>query len=183
MSLSRRFAAAALLVSSFALSACGGAADASSAQDDAALVANAQVVSPGIYRSARPTAADLASLKAQGVKYVLDLEDDMSAVRREQPIAQGLGMTFISEPMSGFWYPNDGQVNRIEALLADPTKRPILVHCQHGQDRTGLIIGLHRVFQEGWDPARAYQEMRALGFHPALFLLNHYYEVKTGWDD
>ena len=68
-------------------------------------------------------------------------------------------MTFISQPMSGFWAPNDRQVNQTEAIMADASRRPIFVHCLHGEDRTGLIVGLHRVFHEGWDPAKAYQEM------------------------
>jgi protein tyrosine/serine phosphatase len=85
--------------------------------------------------------------------------------------------------MSGFWTPDDSEVNQIEAIMADTSQRPIFVHCQHGQDRTGLIVGLYRVFSEHWSPADAYNEMLAKGFHQALFLLNHYYEEKTGFED
>src|SRR5256885_1464053 len=100
--------------------ACGGAApelDVSSASD--ALERNPTLVDAGIYRSSRPGYADLAALRAQGVKYILNLENDSSAISQERKWAQQLGMTFISEQMSGFWTPNDGQVNRIEAILAD----------------------------------------------------------------
>lgn len=182
MQIDRRFLIAASLFAALSGFACGGPeVDAAVAADD--LQSGPKVVSPGIYRSPRPTAADLAALRAKGVKYVLDLENDSAAVAKERPIAQSLGMTFISEPMSGFWAPNDRQVDRILSVLADPTKRPILVHCLHGEDRTGLVIGLHRVFHQGWQPDRAYREMLDNGFHRALFLLNHYYEEKTGWDD
>ena len=92
-------------------------------------------------------------------------------------------MAFISEPMSGFWTPNDKEVNQIEAIMADQSRRPIFVHCEHGQDRTGLIVGLYRVFTEKKSPAAAYKEMLAKGFHKILFLLNHYYEEKTGFED
>jgi protein tyrosine/serine phosphatase len=170
------------------LAACGGqSADAASAGEDAvqavAKQIGATVVDPGIYRSKRPTQADLAALKAAGVKYVLDLENDQAAVNTEQGWAKALNLTFVSEQMSGFWTPDDKQVDRIEAWLADPKHRPVLVHCLHGEDRTGLIIGLHRVFHDGWTPAKAYQEMLANGFHQLLVFLNHYYEEKTGWDD
>ncbi len=171
------------------IAACGGQAPEETPNADEAAIQvavkqiGATVVSPGIYRSKRPTQADLAALKAAGVKYILDLENDSGVIATEAGWAKSLGMTFVSEQMSGFWYPNDSQVNRIEAWLADPTHRPVLVHCQHGEDRTGLIIGLYRVFHQGFSPAKAYAEMLANGFHKALFLLNHYYESKTGWED
>jgi protein tyrosine/serine phosphatase len=74
-------------------------------------------------------------------------------------------------------------VNQIEAIMADHARRPIFVHCQQGEDRTGLIVGLYRVETEHWSPAAAYREMIAKGFHKILFFLNHYYEERTGWED
>ena len=140
-------------------------------------------VEPGVYRGNRPDAATLRKLAALGVKYDLDLEDAGSAIAGERPVAQAAGMTFLSKPMSGFWSPDDAQVNSILAVVADPAQRPIFIHCQHGQDRTGLIVGLHRVFDESWEPAAAYQEMLDNGFHQILVLLNHYFEEKTGFED
>jgi protein tyrosine/serine phosphatase len=142
-----------------------------------------EMVSPGIYRGPRPSQGTLAQLKAMGVHTILDLENTSSAIKTEKGWVAQLGMTFISEQMSGFWYPNDAEVDQIEAIMADPSRRPIFVHCEHGQDRTGLIVGLYRVFSEGWDPGVAHDEMVNKGFHMALFLLNHYYEEKTGWED
>ena len=140
-------------------------------------------VSPGLYRGARPTAEGLQALADAGVRTVVDLEDDDEVVASEQAVVEGLGMTFVSKPMSGFWYPNDATVNDVVALLGDASQRPLFVHCQHGEDRTGLVVAIHRVFNEAWDPATAYDEMLAKGFHTLLFLLNHYYEEKTGFED
>lgn len=166
--------------------ACGGAADVPDQGD----VYSADVTTPpielvsaGIYRGPRPTQATLSQLKALGVKTILDLEDSDDAIRTEKGWTAKLGLTFVSEPMSGFWTPNDKEVNQIEAIMADHSRYPIFVHCQHGQDRTGLIVGLYRVFTQKWTPASAYKEMLAKGFHKALFLLNHYYETKTGFED
>ena len=170
------------------LAACGGVPSPDAPAEGDATSADVytppiEMVSPGIYRGPRPSQGTLAQLKALGVHTILDLEDTSSAIRTERGWVGQLGMTFISEQMSGFWTPNDSEVNQIEAIMADPSKRPIFVHCQHGQDRTGLIVGLYRVFSEGWSPADAYHEMLAKGFHQALFLLNHYYEQKTGFED
>lgn len=140
-------------------------------------------VSPGIYRSAQPTAASMNDLKALGIKTILDLNDDQYEIEDERASAQQLGINFISRPMSGFWTPDDQVVDANLTDLANPNNYPILVHCQHGEDRTGLIVGLHRVFSENQTPAKAYQEMIDLGFHKALFMLNRYFKKRTGFDD
>lgn len=43
-----------------------------------------------------------------------------------------------------------------------------LVHCTHGQDRTGLVIGEHRVLHDGWSKRHAYGEMLSHHFHPEI---------------
>jgi protein tyrosine/serine phosphatase len=162
--------------------ACGGAVPESS-DESQDLAPPIELVSAGVYRGRRPDQPTLQNLKALGVKTILDLEDDSGAVRREKQWVAALKMSFISEPMSGFWWPNDKEVDQIEAIMADTSRRPIFVHCLHGEDRTGLIVGLFRVFTEHWYPGDAYKEMLAKGFHKVLFLLNHYFEEKTHWDD
>jgi tyrosine-protein phosphatase SIW14 len=170
-----------------AVSACAGQPSATGEEasdlNRAAAPSFFKEVEPGVYRGNRPDAATLRKLAALGVKFDLDLEDAGSAITSERPVAQAAGLTFISKPMSGFWTPDDAQVDSILSVVSDPQQRPIFIHCQHGQDRTGLIVGLYRVFYESWEPAAAYQEMLDNGFHQILVLLNHYYEEKTGFED
>ena len=154
-----------------------------SAQAADAPILRFREVSPGIYRGARPETAGMEYLAKMGVKVDLNLDNSRAANEQEARDAKRLGIQLISRPMSGFSPPNDAQVDGTLAILADPQNRPIFVHCKHGQDRTGLIIGLHRVFNEQWTPAQAYEEMKELGFHPELVFLKHYYEEKTGYDD
>ena len=140
-------------------------------------------VSPGIYRSAQPSRADLNDLKSFGIKTILNLNNDDKSMAKEFKTAKKLGINLIEHPMSGFWNPNEQQVDSSLELLQDPNNYPILVHCKHGEDRTGLIIGLHRVYADGWTPEAAYQEMLDLGFHPVLYYLDHYFKVVTGLED
>jgi protein tyrosine/serine phosphatase len=58
----------------------------------------------------------------------------------------------------------------IEALsqIRRAVKRgPILVHCNHGADRTGLILALYRTLYDGWSKDAAVGEMLRgeFGFH------------------
>jgi protein tyrosine/serine phosphatase len=167
----------------FAAAACGGPSTESADDSQDVTTPPIELVTPGVYRGPRPTQATLQNLKALGVRNIVDLEDSASAVNSERKIAASLGIGFNSQPMSGFWTPNDSEVNGIEAYLANTSNYPVFVHCEHGQDRTGLIVGLFRVETQHWTPAAAYKEMLAKGFHQILFLLNHYYEEKTGFED
>lgn len=51
----------------------------------------------------------------------------------------------------------------VEALLtltslpADP-KRKLFYHCTHGEDRTGLLSGLYRLMDDGWDLQRTFHD-------------------------
>ncbi|MGZ3711040.1 MAG: fused DSP-PTPase phosphatase/NAD kinase-like protein [Bdellovibrionota bacterium] len=135
----------------------------------------------GIYRSAQPSAEDLATLKnTYGIKTILDLNNDGNAAASEAEAASNLGINFIAHPMSGFWAPKDAQVNDSLRILADPANRPILVHCQHGEDRTGVVMALHRIFNENLAPKLAYEEMLTLGFHKMLVPLHEYFLKKAG---
>ena len=138
-------------------------------------------VTDGIYRGARPDLDGLKALQGLGVKTDLDLEDDQAVVNSETDEVNTLGIRMISMPMSGFWAPNDQEVSQILSILADSTNYPIFVHCQHGQDRTGVIVALYRVFYQHWTPQAAHDEMMSLGFHPQLVLLEHYFDEKTGF--
>lgn len=181
-----------------AVSMMGCAAEASeeSASTDSDLVTvapppNFQKVRDGLYRGGHPDAGQLAYLKSIGVKTIIDLEVadfieawpwDISAEERNAK-----GFRFIREPMSAFEpavsQRFDDRIDEILSILADPSNGPVYVHCKHGQDRTGLVIGLERVLGEHWAPADAYAEMLAIGFHPAFLGLNHYFEEKTGFED
>ena len=46
--------------------------------------------------------------------------------------------------------------------------QPVLVHCQHGSDRTGTMVAIYRVVVDGWTKAEATNEMinGGFGYHP-----------------
>lgn len=147
------------------------------------VIPNFREVEPGLYRGGTPGDAGIAELKRLGVKTIVNLDDRADVNAAERAAAKAAGIREISLPMSGFWSPNDKEVTRAVRALERSSLRPTFVHCQHGQDRTGLVVGLYRVEAERWQPAHAYQEMKQLGFHPLLVFLNHYFEERTGWDD
>ncbi len=136
-------------------------------------------VSPGIYRGGRLDQAGVGRLAKLGVKTIINLEDDMKEVALETTWAKAASITQISSPMSGEWTPDDHQVDTLLAALADPSRRPVYIHCMKGMDRTGIIVALHRVFNEGWTPRAAEHERDAHGFNGWLVMLDRYFERKA----
>jgi protein tyrosine/serine phosphatase len=55
-------------------------------------------------------------------------------------------------------------VDKYLAVLDDPANYPILIHCQAGLHRTGLLSAVYRMEYEGWTPAQAWRELRNNGF-------------------
>jgi protein tyrosine/serine phosphatase len=119
-------------------------------------------VSEGLYRGAQPTAAGLKSLKELGVKTVIDLRAGHSD---SVPIPAGLDMVRI--PMRA-WRAPEADMVRFLRLAADPKRGPVFVHCQHGADRTGLMVAVYRLAVQGWSKDEAVREMTSggYGFHP-----------------
>ena len=100
------------------------------------------------------------------IKTILDLETNNSLVEAERKAADKNGVTFISIKLpASISKASDERMKQIIAILKDPGYYPLYVHCRHGDDRTGLVIGLYRHLVEGMPAEEAYQEMKQLGFH------------------
>lgn len=134
-------------------------------------------VAPGIYRGPAPqTEADYQMLKELGVRTVLNLRK----VHRREIAYEGrrlaaLGISHRHVP-TAYFPPSDDSVARALQVISDFSLHPIYVHCKHGKDRTGLIVGLFRVRHQGWSGNRAYVEMTRMRFNPRLAgLRNHFW--------
>ena len=78
------------------------------------------------------------------------------------------GKNVVSIPMHAFVDsdpPSDEDVRRFFAVVLDPGRRPVFVHCAQGKDRTGTMCALYRIEIQGWTNERALAEMRGFGFH------------------
>jgi protein tyrosine/serine phosphatase len=52
-----------------------------------------------------------------------------------------------------------------EALrIIKTAKSPIVIHCWHGSDRTGLISAMYRILYQGWSKEEAIEELMKGGY-------------------
>jgi protein tyrosine phosphatase (PTP) superfamily phosphohydrolase (DUF442 family) len=124
---------------------------------------NLHRVGKNLYRGAQPTAEGMRELEAMGVKTVLNLR----ALHSDRDLLEGTGLGYVEIDCEA-WDPDEEEVVAFLKAVSDETKGPYFVHCQHGADRTGMMIAIHRVVREGWSKADAIEEMTegAFGFHP-----------------
>jgi protein tyrosine/serine phosphatase len=122
-------------------------------------VPNLHRVSPDLYRSAQPAALGMRNLKVLGIATVVNLRSFHSD---RQEIGD-TGLAYEHLYMKA-WHPEREEVVRFLQIVADPRRTPVLVHCQHGADRTGTMCALYRVVVQGWTKEEAIREMTQGGF-------------------
>jgi protein tyrosine phosphatase (PTP) superfamily phosphohydrolase (DUF442 family) len=125
-------------------------------------VPNFYKVSDNLYRSAQPTAQGMKNLKKMGIETIINLRSFHSD--REEIGNTGLGYEHIYMKA---WHPERKEVVRFLQLVMNPKRRPVLIHCQHGSDRTGTMCALYRIAVQGWTKKEAIREMTkgGYGFH------------------
>lgn len=129
-----------------------------------------------VYRGQQPSDKGFAQLKEMGVKHVVYLHFNKKQAAHEKAVVEGLGMKFTHIPMSWILPPKQAQIDTWLKVALDPAEGPVFVHCQHGRDRTGTMVGIYRIAHDGWKFDRAYAEMKERGFR--TFFLGLTYGVK-----
>ena len=122
-------------------------------------VPNLHKVSDKLYRSAQPTAEGMTNLVALGVKTVVNLRDNHS----DSDEIGGLPLKARRiEIFTGNM--KDKYVTEFLSVLDDTNAVPVLVHCQHGADRTGTMCAMYRILRQGWTADDAIDEMKNGGY-------------------
>jgi protein tyrosine/serine phosphatase len=134
-------------------------------------VPNLHQVSTNLYRSAQPTADGMRNLKRRGIETVVNLRAFHSD--RDEIKDTGLGYEHI---YMAAWHPERKEVVRFLQIATNPKRTPVLVHCQHGADRTGTMCALYRIAVQGWTKEEAIREMTkgGFGFHKVWKNLPHW---------
>jgi len=122
-------------------------------------VPNLHKVSDKLYRSAQPTAEGMTNLVALGIKTVVNLRDNHS----DSDEIGGLPLkAHRIEIFTGNM--KDKYITDFLSVVDDTNAVPVLVHCQHGADRTGTMCAMYRILREGWTADDAIDEMKNGGY-------------------
>ena len=143
---------------------------------------NLHRVNSSLYRSAQPTKEGFVFLDAQAslanadrpIKTVVSLR----AFNDDAPLVPTVSGLRLEQIRFKTWHPEDEDVVKFLRIATTPALQPVLVHCQHGSDRTGTMVAIYRIAFEGWTKAQATDEMinGGFGFHPMWQNLLRYIE-------
>ncbi len=122
-------------------------------------VPNLHKVSDTLYRSAQPSAAGMKNLKAMGIETIVNLRSFHS----DRDKIGDIRLTYEHIHMKA-WHGEEEDAVRFLQIVTNPKRSPVLVHCQHGADRTGTMCALYRVAVQGWSKEEALKEMMQEGF-------------------
>jgi protein tyrosine/serine phosphatase len=144
---------------------------------------NLHRVNAALYRSAQPSREGFVLLDANEslasgdppIRTILSLrayKDDSSLVAASSAL-------HLEEISFKTWHPEDEDVVKFLRIATTPALQPVLVHCRHGSDRTGMMVAVYRIVVEGWTKAEASDEMihGGYGFHPLWQNLLRYIET------
>ncbi len=122
-------------------------------------VGNLHKITDTLYRSEQPTAQGMQNLQQLGIKTVLSLRafhSDEDEVEDTQLKTQRI---YVKT-----WHIEQEDVVAFLKIVTDPANQPVLVHCQHGADRTGTMCAAYRVVVQGWTKDEAIREMTDGGY-------------------
>lgn len=122
---------------------------------------NLYKVSDSLYRSEQPNKKGFEELQKLGVASVLNLRTSDS----DTEPAEKTTLQLFSVEMKAENIDYDKVLEALKIIKKAP--KPILVHCKHGSDRTGLIVAMYRIIFEGWNKESAIKELKEgdYGFH------------------
>lgn len=136
------------------------------AEKKASALPNFAKVSDALYRSGQPTQAGMDQIRSSGIKTILKFNDNSPA---ESQWASDDGIEFVPMLMGTQQSPSYDQIDQALAVINDPSKQPVLVHCKLGHDRTGAVVAAYRVKVQGWSVDKAAAEALKFGYSDPHF--------------
>lgn len=123
---------------------------------------NLYEMTPTLYRSRQPDAAAQPLLKKLGVVTVVDFIKESDSKWLSDP-----SVTQVQIPLQTVHVDDADMIQSLRAIRTAQEKGPVLIHCKHGLDRTGLVAAMYRIVVQGWSKQAALDEMEHGGFGDA----------------
>ncbi|NOQ35467.1 MAG: protein tyrosine phosphatase [Methylococcaceae bacterium] len=121
-------------------------------------------VDAGIYRSEQPDDDNFSNLSKLGIKEILNLREYHSDDEAEEHHFKVHRVKMNAAKVTA--------AQLLESLkIIKNRKKPILIHCWHGSDRTGVTVAAYRMVFQNWTKEQAIDEMvnGNYGYHSSIY--------------
>lgn len=125
--------------------------------------ANLHQVDARVWRSSQPTRQDFRKLRQQGIGEVLCLRRWHSDKEEAEPLRAH------HVRMNAGEIRDEDIVSALRIMVS--AEQPLLVHCLHGSDRTGVVVAMYRMVVQDWPREKAIAELMEPrhGHHSEVF--------------
>jgi uncharacterized protein (TIGR01244 family) len=140
-----------------------------STPQDAPPIRNFIRINSDFCTGAQPRPDQLAKLKAEGIKTIINLRPP-SEHRAAEEVAEAkkLNLRYFNLPFV-FGEPKDELATEFLKITDDPKNRPAFIHCAAGL-RVGALWMIRRVLRDGWTVEKAEQEAEKIGLRESPHL-------------
>ncbi|MVW87419.1 phosphatase domain-containing protein [Pseudomonas sp. PB101] len=116
-------------------------------------------MSPTLYRSALPDKEAVSLLENLKIGTVINFLPEQDSGWLSTP-----GIRQVHLPYRTNHVDDADVLKALRAITSAEAQGPVLMHCKHGSDRTGLMAAMYRVVVQGWSKEEALDEMTQGGF-------------------
>ncbi|XVO87542.1 dual specificity protein phosphatase family protein [Pseudomonas palleroniana] len=120
---------------------------------------NLHQMTPTLYRSALPDSSAVPVLEKLKIGTVINFLPESDASWLKSTDIKQVQLTYRTNHVD-----DTDVLTALRAIQQAQANGPVLMHCKHGSDRTGLMAAMYRVVVQGWSKEDALNEMTLGGF-------------------
>ncbi|MCR4541012.1 tyrosine-protein phosphatase [Pseudomonas sp. 18.1.10] len=120
---------------------------------------NLHQMTPTLYRSALPDSGAVPLLEQLKIGTVINFLPESDANWLKAPGIRQVQLSYRTNHVD-----DSDVLAALRAIKEAEANGPVLMHCKHGSDRTGLMAAMYRVVVQGWSKEDALNEMTLGGF-------------------
>lgn len=122
---------------------------------------NLYKINDSVYRSEQPSRRGFVLLEEMGLKTILNLR----RLKDDNRKARNTDLKLLHIRLRTKAITEDDILNALRVI--QNAEKPLLIHCWHGSDRTGVITAAYRIVFENWPKHAAIGELRKpqFGYH------------------
>ncbi len=117
-------------------------------------------ITPNFFRSARLQKEDVKLVQSLGIKTVISLRN----FHHDDKILKNSGIKMQRVPINTWAVGDDKVIAALRAIKAAEKEGSVLLHCQHGADRTGMVVAMYRMIYMDWSREQALDELQNGGY-------------------
>jgi protein tyrosine/serine phosphatase len=118
-----------------------------------------------LYRAEQPDMVNMSTLENYGIKTIINLRH----IKNDNHESKNTKLDLIHVRINTWTISYDEIVKSLKAI--NKAKKPVLIHCLHGSDRTGCIVAAYRMANNEWTKDDAINEFLngGFGYHQGWF--------------